>query len=349
MTPRSRKRQTKTAQKAHPPADQTFMDHVQELRSRLFWIALIFIVAAAVAYPFFDFIIDFLVRPLGNQQLFYLTPIGGLGFIIKVCIYTGAVVAVPAMTYHLYRYLQPVIGNVKGRVVVQYMAFSVLLAGCGIAFAYSISLPAALHFLTNFNIDQVTAMLTADSYLSFTITYLFGAALLFQLPLVLLIINSVKPLSPSGLMKYQRHVILGAFVLGAIISPTPDALNQALLAGPVIVMYQVGILLVWLRNKAIKRQPHTNRHSTELSQTLVTPVMSTFEVEKSQPVSVARPVAQRRNVLINDFHVHKSVSQRIVRQPASMNTSRKSLVVEASTRKPSSKTIRGLDGFAINM
>lgn len=226
----------------------TFMDHILELRGRLFWVAIIFLVTSAAAYPFRDVIIAVITAPLGSQDLVYITPSGGFSFIIKVCTYAGAILTLPALIFHLYRYLQPLIGRVKGRVMFMYVFASSILAGSGVAFAYFVSLPAALHFLTGFDLQNVTAMLTVDSYFSFVVAYTLAAAILFQLPLVLLIINSIKPLKPSGLMKYQRYVILGAFVAAAVISPTPDATNQALLAVPIIVMYQIGIILVAIRN-----------------------------------------------------------------------------------------------------
>lgn len=235
------------------PVLPTFMDHVHELRGRLFWIAVVFILATIAAYPFYDAIISLLVAPLKGQQLYYLTPIGGFSFIIKICTYVGAVATLPAIMYHLYRYLQPAVGKVNGKVLLSYVVFSALLAFMGISFAYYVSLPASLYFLTGLNIGGVTAMLTVDSYYSFVMAYMIGAALLFQLPLLLLIINSITPLKPSKLMGYQRHVILAAFIVAAIISPTPDMVNQALLAVPVILMYQVGIILVWLRN-LLKRE-----------------------------------------------------------------------------------------------
>ncbi len=242
---------------SNQPALPTFMDHIRELRGRLFWIAVIFLVASAAAYPFRDIIINFLVAPLDGMELYYLTPAGGFSFIIKVCTYVGIVATMPAVIYHLYRYLQPAVGKIQGRTVLSYVFFSTLLALTGIAFAYFVSLPAALHFLTNFDLKSVTAMLTVDAYFSFVTTYLIGAALLFQLPLLLLIINSIVTLPPRKLMSYQRHMLLGAFVVAAIISPTPDIMNQALLAGPIIAMYQVGILLVWLRNITKKSPKHT--------------------------------------------------------------------------------------------
>jgi hypothetical protein len=142
----------------------------------------------------------------------------------------------------------------KYRTVVGYTVASVLLAGVGVAFAYVVSLPAALHFLTNISVENVSAMLTIDSYLSFVIAYLLAGATLFQLPLLLLIIDGVTPLPPKKLMGFQRHMIIGSFVFAAIVSPTPDVINQTILALPVVVMYQIGIILIAWRHLSLRRK-----------------------------------------------------------------------------------------------
>ncbi len=228
----------------------TFLDHVHELQGRLFVIVLAFLVVAGAAYPFFDKIVAVIVAPLDKgQQLVYLTPGGAFSFIIKVCLYIGIMGALPVIIYQLYQFLMPAVRRVHLRVVLGYTLASLVLAIIGVVFAYVVSLPAALHFLTSFDLYHINPMLTIDSYFSFVMTYLLAGALLFQLPIVMLIINSVTPLTPSKLMGAQRGIIVGSFVVAAIISPTPDALNQTLLASPMIMMYQLGIIIIWLRNR----------------------------------------------------------------------------------------------------
>jgi sec-independent protein translocase protein TatC len=214
------------------------------------------------------------MHPLGGQRLVYLTPIGGFNFIFKVSLYFGLGVILPVIMYHLYRFLEPLMPVKRKRSVVFYILASLLLAIGGACFAYFGSLPAALHFLTGFSIQNVTAMLTVDSYLNFIITYVLGFAALFQIPLILMIINTIKPLPPKKLMGFQRFVVLGAFILAAIISPTPDVTNQAILAVPIILMYQIGVLLVWLQNR-------TKRGSKTLA---------------DQPAPINRPLAQQTPV-----------------------------------------------------
>ncbi len=228
----------------------TFMDHVRELRNRLFAVAVVFLIAASATYPFFDKIANFLLAPLGkDHQLVYLTPGGAFSFIIQVCLYVGLVFALPAIIYNVYRFIMPAMRKITIRIAVGYTIASMVLAVTGMLFAYYVSLPAALYFLTGFNLYNINPMLTIDSYFSFIMTYMIAGALLFQIPLLMLIINGASPLNPKNLMKYQGKILLISFIIAAIISPTPDALNQILLASPIVVMYQVGIISIWLKGR----------------------------------------------------------------------------------------------------
>jgi len=262
------------------------MDHVRELQGRLFAVVGVFIVVSALAYPYFDKIVAFLVAPLGkDHELVYLTPAGAFSFIIQVCMCVGFIGALPAIIYNIYRFIMPVM---KQRTITKALLFTVaslVLAIAGMLFAYYVSLPAALYFLTSFNLYHINPMLTIDSYFSFVTTYMLAGALLFQIPLVMLIINGATPLKPKKLMRHQDKIILGSFIVAAIISPTPDALNQTLLAAPIIVMYQAGIILVWLKNR--------RRFKAAASTAVSTPnVVRTVEI----PTQSLRPVVQRASV-----------------------------------------------------
>lgn len=230
-------------------------DHFRELGSRLLAIGLTFIGVAAAAYPFFDKIANVITEPLkGKQELVYLTPGGAFSFIIKVCVYVGLIGALPVIIFNIYRFVMPAVKRANLRIALLYTVASLTLAIGGVLFAYFVCLPAALYFLTSFSLQNINPMLTIDSYFSFVMTYVLAGALLFQLPLVMLIINTINPLTPGKMMKYQGHIILGAFIVAAIITPTPDPLNQTLLAAPVVGMYQLGITLVWLANHKRRKQ-----------------------------------------------------------------------------------------------
>ena len=140
--------------------------------------------------------------------------------------------------------------NRTRQLAITIMVLSCLFALAGMAFGYFIALPAALQFLTGFAGDYIEASLTASSYLNFVTAYSLGLAILFQIPLILLLINAVSgPLKPSKLLSFEPYVLLGAVIVAAIITPTPDIMNQAIVAGPIILMYQVGIGMVMLHNR----------------------------------------------------------------------------------------------------
>lgn len=271
MTKAQTKNQTSNNSPNHTTGQQsTVLDHIRELQFRLFSVALIFLLAAAVAYPFFDYIVAVITAPLGDQELVYLTPGGAFGFVIKVCMYIGFIAALPVIIYHTYKFLAPVMPVIKRRQILGYTAASLGLSITGIVFAYLISLPAALYFLTSFSLSNINPMLTIDSYLGFAMAYIIAGALLFQLPLIISIIDNITPLSPQKLMGYQRHVILGSVIVAALISPTPDVVNQLLLAGPIVVMYQLAIAIVAVRHS--RRSKQVSEDATESVRSNIAPV-----------------------------------------------------------------------------
>jgi len=126
------------------------------------------------------------------------------------------------------------------------MFFSSLsLLAAGIAFAYYLALPGALDFLLNFSNGQIImSQLSVDAYLGFFIKYLLGLAVIFQTPLVLMMIHWVRPLTPGGLMKSERWVVVISFIAAAIITPTSDPINLMMVAIPTIAVYQIGVFVI---------------------------------------------------------------------------------------------------------
>jgi sec-independent protein translocase protein TatC len=236
--------------KQSAPEKIPFIAHLYELRKRLFYIGLSVGVFGAAAIAIQEQLTDALLKPANGQQFIYTTPGGGFDFVFKLCLYTGIAGSIPVIVYQLIRYLQPLVNHQTARFVMISSVWSSALALLGIAFGYFVGLPAAMHFLLKgFSSEQIQALISIQSYMSFVLVYLLGSALLFQLPLVLLVINKLKPLKPSTLFKQQRWVILGAFIAGAVISPTPDIRNQAMLSGPIILMYELSIVLIWAINR----------------------------------------------------------------------------------------------------
>ncbi len=331
----------------------TFMDHVRELMNRFFAVAIIFILFAAAAYPFFDHIANFLLAPLGkDHQLVYLTPGGAFAFIIQVCLYVGLVFALPAIIYNVYKFIMPAMKKTTARTAILYTIVSLTLAIGGMLFAYYVSLPAALYFLTGFNLYNINPMLTIDSYFSFVMTYMIAGALLFQLPLLMLIINGATPLKPKKLMHYQDKIIIGSFIVAAIISPTPDALNQTLLAAPIVVMYQAGIMVVWLRNRKKNRlaklaaaaQPVTPAAAKAPAPALVAPK------PVAQPAMPVRPKYSMDGMIIPSGQLTKRLPQPTQNPSVHLSVPQLSTIKRdpGSSRNIQVPRRQSVDGFLLN-
>ena len=228
------------------------MEHVHEFRRRLLWCALFFVIGGFIGYSLYDYLFVIVQQPL-NQTLYFTSPTGGFNFVFKVCAAFGLITALPMIVFQLFKFLEPVTKRTYRLMVLTYLVWSANLAYIGVLFGYFISLPAALHFLTQFGGENIQALITADEYFNFALAYIVGFALLFQLPLIITFMNRIKPMKPGGMMKAQRWVILTSFIVAAILTPTPDPLNQLIMAIPVIVLYQISVVMVWL----INRKRHT--------------------------------------------------------------------------------------------
>lgn len=238
---------------------QTFAEHLHELRRRLTYCLATLVAGSAIGYMLHGTLLRLLDAPL-KQQLYYTSPMGGFNALIKIAVVFGVVLSVPVAMYQLAKFLAPAFHS-RARVRPLRLVFaSIALAAAGIAVGYFISLPAALHFLSQVSGPDIKPFIVVNDYLNFVLAYLVSFALLFQLPLLMTFINRIKPQPPRKLMSYQRWVILGSFILAAILTPTPDPLNQTLMATPMIALYQVGVTAVWLQNR---RRPKSSRRAEE--------------------------------------------------------------------------------------
>lgn len=255
----TRRRATKAKQRrgeaeSHTKDKLPLIEHIRELRRRLVYIVITVIAGAGIAYGFEHQIIDILLRPSGGQEFIYTSPMGGINFLLTVCLGMGVVFAIPVIVYQVLAFLRPLMGNTTRRFLLVSSTAAGVLALAGVAFGYFVGLPSGLHFLLNqFTTDQVQPLLTIQSYTQFVALYLLGSALIFQVPLVVLFINRIKPLKPQRLLKYEKHVLVGSIFLALIINPSPSLVDQLFIALPMFLSYQAAIFLLWFVNR--RRSP----------------------------------------------------------------------------------------------
>lgn len=243
-------KQTRKPSSNLPPPKVPFIEHWYELRRRLFYIGLSILAWSIAAYTVQQHIIALLLRPAHGQSFVYTSPLGGIDFLFRVSLYTGIIFSIPVIVYQLLKFISPLMKEESARFIALGSITSGLFAAIGMTFGYYIGLPAALHFLLHqFITGQIKPLITLQSYMSFVMVYMVGAAMMLQVPLLIIFINRIKPLKPSSLFHYERWVILAAFVISGLMNPTPNLLDQLMVAGPIIVMYQVGIGAVAFINR----------------------------------------------------------------------------------------------------
>ena len=334
-------------QNQQPSTELTFLEHVYEVRTRAFWVVLSVIVASAAGFQFKDQLIGAVMAPLHGEKLVYLTPGGGFSFIFTLSIYFGLLVTIPIIIYNLYRFLQPLLKRSSKRILASFMIMSTMLAMAGAAFGYFVTIPAALNFLSTFAGDAVTPNLTAESYLNFVVSYVLGLALLFQLPLILFLLDHIRPFPPGTLIATQRFVIIGATVVAAVITPTPDAVNMALVAVPIVTIYEVGVMAVFARSRVRRAR---NKQTPLILNEQISPLSATIEEiiheegvskQHTAPVVTAEAITQPVKS-VDGFN--RSVKHT---QPLAIRTKRDELLkrqqLQAAVRQQS---VRSIDGFS---
>jgi sec-independent protein translocase protein TatC len=277
---------------AVPTNRQPFVQHLHELRRRLAASALVLGVGAGLGYLARDPILSWLQAPL-HSSLYYTKVGGAFEFLMQACLLVGVVFAIPVLVYNLACFVRPALPQPvsRARLLGLVVASSFLTVG-GIAFAYYLSLPAVLRFLSSIDVTHLHALIAADSYLSFVISYLAVFAAIFQLPLLITFIDRVTPIPPAFLKRWRKWVILGAFAAALILPIAPDPVSQVMLALPIVVLYEVSIWLVSWNH--FRRRP---RHSPQLA-----------PVPASVPAPVpTRPQPQRRlaGPRVIDLREHK--------------------------------------------
>jgi sec-independent protein translocase protein TatC len=236
------------------PKSATLMDHVVELRWRLLKVIAVFLAGGAIGYLIREPIILLLQRPLG-QQLYFTSPTGSFEFIMRVCALVGIVLALPVLIYQLLRFIEPALAKpLPRRLIATVVVASYLLATAGMAFSYIAGLPTALHFFMHVGTEHLKSLISINEYFRFVMSYLLIFALAFQLPLLLLLFNHISPLDPPKLRKARKWVIVGSFCIGLLMPMVPDPVTQALLAAPVIILYEISVLMVVVAHRRARRK-----------------------------------------------------------------------------------------------
>lgn len=234
----------RTGETARDAREMTLVGHLGELRTRLI-ISIVAIVAGTlVAYYFVDELMRFVTAPAG--KLYFMSPAEGFFAYLKLAVFGGTMLALPVVLWQLWAFVAPALTQSETKWAIIMVPGSVLLFFTGVVFAYFVVWPAAVNFFLGFGSESLQPMLSLGQYLSFLLSFILPFGVIFNLPLALLILAKLGIISSDFLAKKRRIMVLVAFIIGGIITPTPDVFSQTMMAIPILILYEASIWAVRL-------------------------------------------------------------------------------------------------------
>ncbi|NOZ75543.1 MAG: twin-arginine translocase subunit TatC [FCB group bacterium] len=242
-----------------PFSTMSFLDHLEELRWRLIKSLIAIIVGASITFFFIDQIIDILIRPtreVSHDMILQVLTVQGM-FMIKwgLAAVGGIVLAIPVLTYQLWRFISPGLYEDEQRYLLPVILFTFISFLIGIIFAYEVIIPFSLNFFTSMGYGDIETNISINYYFSFIVWLMLGSGIIFEFPIVSFILARIGLLKPEGMRKYRRHAIVFIMVLSAFITP-PDPVSMIIMTVPLILLYEISIGVVWSATRK-DRQPKT--------------------------------------------------------------------------------------------
>jgi sec-independent protein translocase protein TatC len=221
-----------------------FMEHLGELRVRIMRSLYGLLVGLAIAFPFSERITDFLARPVTKlgYKLVFTAPAEAFWVQMKVALITGLFISSPAILWQVWAFIAPGLHKHERKYAAPFVIIGSLMFLAGGAFSLLVVTPYAIAFLLSYARETLQPMITLENHIGFLLKFTLAFGLVFELPLILTLLSRMGVVTPKVLARNRKYAILGAFIASAILTPTPDAFNQSLMAGPLILLYEVGIV-----------------------------------------------------------------------------------------------------------
>lgn len=256
-----------------PPEEEgmTFWEHLEELRSRMFKMAIAIVCGGVVAWFAKEHILSWLVTPFSTAweqqgfkqrpQLHFPNPAGLFIAYVKLTLISGALMAMPIIFYQLWSFIAPGLYAKEKRFALPFVVISTLLFAGGAYFGMVLAFPAGFQYLLGFagtlpNFD-IEPTIMVDDYVEFIARSLIAFGAVFELPVVVFFLTLAGVVNHTHLIKFFRYFVVVAFVLAAVLTP-PDIMSQFLLAVPLILLYGVSIGIAWLFNRKKATPPATS-------------------------------------------------------------------------------------------
>ena len=239
-----------------------FMEHLGELRVRIMRSLVALLIGLAIAFPFSQRVVDWLARPIqkSGNTLVFLAVTEAFWVQMKVALFLGLFIAAPGILWQIWRFVEPGLHGHEKKYAVPFVVIGSLLFIAGGAFSLLVVTPGAIAFLLSYARPGLQPMISIGNYIDFLLKFTLAFGAVFEVPLAMTLVARMGLVTPKQFAKNRKYAILGAFIAAAVLTPTPDMVNQSLMAGPIIVLYELGIVAARLfgrRRRAPVPEPAT--------------------------------------------------------------------------------------------
>ncbi|WMJ77385.1 MULTISPECIES: twin-arginine translocase subunit TatC [unclassified Sedimentibacter] len=219
----------------------TLVGHLSELRKRLIYSSVVLIAAVFIFYNFAEVVVKHIIDIAPEINFVFIAPAELLLSYVKIAVIGGLVIAAPFLMLQLWLFVSPGLTKSEKKTIAVSLFVGGMFFILGVVFAYLVVLPIMLQFFMGFEIEQIDEMISFSNYLSFVINTLLSFGLIFELPILMVILTKFHILKVSFIKKNRKYTILIIFVVAALLTP-PDIITQSLLALPMILLFEVGVI-----------------------------------------------------------------------------------------------------------
>lgn len=227
---------------------QTLIQHLDELRKRLIYSIIVLVGFALVTYNFSAVIVKDMVNKAPDMNFVFIAPAELFMVYIKIALIGAIVLSLPFILYNVWMFLSPGLERNEKKIILFSLLSGGILFVLGAIFGYMVTLPITIKFFGDFSLDEVQSMISFSNYLSFAITMVFSFGLIFELPILMVLLVQFGVVKTSFLKTNRKLMVLVIFVVAAVLTP-PDIISQSLLALPMLLLFEVGIFFAGITEK----------------------------------------------------------------------------------------------------
>lgn len=249
-------------------------EHLSDLRKRIVISLVSLFIGFIISFTYSEVLFRFLTIPLrynisfslsspfislveknikNNPSLVFLAPTEAFWMHMKISMIAALILSLPVILSQLWKFLSPGLLHKEKKYVIPFVIITTTFFLIGAAYCFFLVLPFALGFLLTYKTESITPMLSVGNYIDFCLKFILAFGAIFELPIVIIFLTRMGFVTPKTLAKHRKYAIVLAFVAAAFLTPTPDAFNQTLMAVPIIILYELGVLVsrIFVKRKAV--------------------------------------------------------------------------------------------------